>query len=95
MDNGAGAEFGVVALNYRRQLVGNTDAAVIVSPRLSLFADVGTAGKSPYALQVNVPVTAVLSGSFVSHWNLGGTVGDGARNRECGSQLSSGWHCRG
>jgi hypothetical protein len=77
VDNSAAGEFGVFAFNYRRQLVANPDAAVIVSPRLSLFADVGSAGKSPYALQVNVPVTAVLSGALVSHWNLGGTVGAG------------------
>lgn len=77
VDNDAGGEFGVFAFNYRRQLVGNPDAALIVSPRLSLFADVGSARRSPYAMQLNIPVTAVVSGALVSHWNLGGTVGAG------------------
>ncbi len=77
VDNTAAGEFSAFALNYRRQLVGNPDAAVIVSPRLSLFADIGSAARSPYAMQLNVPVTAVLSGALVSHWNLGGTVGAG------------------
>lgn len=77
VEGAAGGEFDVVALNYRRQLVGNPDAAVIVSPRLSLFAELGSSQRSPYAMQVNLPVTAVLSGTLVSHWNLGLTVGGG------------------
>ena len=87
VDNSAAGEFSVFAFNYRRQLVGHPDAAVIVSPRLSFFADVGSAGRSPYALQVNVPVTAVLSDALVSHWNLGGTLGAGPALVNVGASL--------
>jgi hypothetical protein len=77
LDAGAAAEFDALALNYRRQVIGNPDAAVIVSPRLSLFADVGGSDNLPFAMQVNVPVTAVLSRSVVSNWNLGVLVSSG------------------
>lgn len=71
LDAAATGDIGALALNYRRQVIGNPEAAVIVSPRLSLFADFGSDSDSPFALQGNVPVTAVLSGSLVTHWNLG------------------------
>ena len=87
LDNAAAGEFGAFALNYRRQLVGNPNAAVIVSPRLSLFAEVGSTGGSPFALQVNIPVTAVLGPALVSHWNLGGTVGAGPAIANAGASL--------
>jgi hypothetical protein len=77
VDADATGEIGALALNYRRQLVGNPDAAVIVSPRLSLFADLGNDSGSPFALQGNLPVTAVLSGSLVTHWNVGALLRSG------------------
>ena len=77
VDNTAAGEFDAFAFNYRRQLVGNPDAALIVSPRLSFYGNIGSSVRTPYAMQLNVPVTAVLSGALVSHWNLGGTVGAG------------------
>lgn len=77
VDQGAGIDFGAIALNYRRQLIGDPNAAIIVSPRLSLLAGFEDAEEGGFGMQVNLPVTAVLSGAFVSHWNLGATVGVG------------------
>jgi hypothetical protein len=74
---GLGTQYGTLALNYRRQVFGAPDAAVIVSPRLSLLASLGSSSDRVPGLQANVPVTAVLSESFVSHWNLGATIGTG------------------
>jgi hypothetical protein len=87
LDAGAAAEFDALALNYRRQVIGNPDAAVIVSPRLSLFADVGSSDNLPFAMQVNLPVTAVLSRSVVSHWNLGVLVSSGPAIVNAGASI--------
>ncbi|HEX5005122.1 MAG TPA: hypothetical protein VFV65_07385 [Gemmatimonadales bacterium] len=77
LETGAGAGFGGLALNYRRQLVGHPEAAVIMSPRLSLIAAFGDSAEGGLAVQANIPVTAVLADALVSHWNLGATVGVG------------------
>ena len=72
--------FGLLAFNYRRQAVGGVDAAFVVAPRLSLlavFAGSDSRNDGGVALQANLPVTTVLSRSFVAHWNLGVTAGVG------------------
>ena len=73
-------QFGVLAFNYRRQAVGGVDAAFVVAPRLSalvVFAGSDGQPNGGVALQANLPVTTVLSQSFVAHWNLGVTAGVG------------------
>jgi len=77
LDGEAGSEFGALAFNYRRQVFGNVGSSVVVSPRFSILTDLGSASEVPFALQVNVPLTAVLSRSIVTHWNLGATIGIG------------------
>ena len=80
--------FGVLALNYRRQAVGGPDAALVVAPRLSAlvaFGGAGGQGGGGVALQANLPVTTVLSRSFVAHWNLGLTAGAGPTTMNAGA----------
>jgi hypothetical protein len=65
--------FGDLALNYRWQALGGGDAAVAVSPRVSLLLPTGDedagrgAGAAGY--QLALPVSTVLSPSIVAHWN--------------------------
>jgi hypothetical protein len=81
---GPGARgMGDLALNYRWQAMGNGEAPVALAPRLSLLLPTGDASKGLGAggagVQVNLPLSAVLSHRFVSHVNLGGTYLPSAR----------------
>lgn len=69
--------FGDVALNYRYQLLGDGDATVAFSPRLSLLLPTGNhrqgRGNGHLGLQANLPLSVVLGERAVSHINLGYT----------------------
>lgn len=94
LGDASGTRFGALALNYRRQMIGGPEAAVVLSPRLSLLADLETSRNTGLGMQVNLPITAVLSGAFVSHWNLGATVGVGPAAVNAGASvvwLASSW----
>ena len=73
---------GDVAVNYRFQLAGAERLSV--APRLSLLLPTGRAkselGTGALGVQVNVPVSAVVGGKVVTHWNAGGTVTPSAKN---------------
>jgi hypothetical protein len=75
---------GDVALNYRYQLVGNGDAKVAVSPRLTLVFPSGdrkrSLGAGGLGIQVSLPVSLVLSDHFVTHWNAGATFTPAAKD---------------
>ncbi len=75
---------GDILLNYRYQLLGNGDATVAVSPRFSLILPTGDEkqfrGNGALGYQVNLPISVVLSKSFVTHWNLGATYTPHAKN---------------
>lgn len=75
--SGRDVGMGDLALNYRWQAVGDGDAPVAVSPRLSLLLPTGDSaqgfGSGAVGGQVNLPVSAMLGSSFVGHFNLGGT----------------------
>ena len=75
---------GDVQLNYRYQLVGNGEAPVAVAPRLTLIIPSGNSkrglGAGGFGIQVGLPLSIVLSNSFVSNSNLGGTVLFSAKN---------------
>lgn len=77
---------GDVALNYRYQLVGDSKARVAVAPRLSLFLPTGAyrrglgAGAPTY--QIDVPVSTLLSRSWIAHWNAGATWTHSARGAD-------------
>ncbi len=76
--------FGDVQLNYRYQLVGNGGAPVAFAPRATFIIPSGSyrrgLGAGGCGVQVGLPVSAVLSKSFVSNTNLGGTVLFSAKN---------------
>jgi outer membrane putative beta-barrel porin/alpha-amylase len=68
---------GDVALNYRLQAVGNGETPVAFAPRLTAILPTGDAarglGTGGVGLQINLPVSVVLSERFVTHTNVGGT----------------------
>ena len=64
---------GDVAINYRRQVTGTGGGGgAAFAPRLSLLLPTADGG-SP-GLQVNLPVSAMLTPGVVSHWNAGATL---------------------
>lgn len=69
---------GDVALNYRYQWIGNGDARLAVSPRLTLLFPTGNhrrdLGSGGTGFQVMLPASTVLTPSLVAHWNLGATI---------------------
>ncbi len=74
---------GDLALNYRLQVLGSGETAVALAPRLSLLLPAGDAarglGSGGVGLQLNVPLSVVLSERLVSHVNIGGTYVPSAR----------------
>jgi hypothetical protein len=66
--------FGDVAINYRYQLLPG-DARVALAPRFSVLVPTGSEarglGAGSLGAQVNVPVSARIGSSLVSHWNAG------------------------
>ena len=75
---------GDLALNYRYQLVGDSDAAVAMAPRFTILVPTGSSGRGlgsgSVGFQGLVPLSAVLSPSVVTHWNLGATWLPQAKN---------------
>ena len=87
---------GDVALNYRLQLVGDGEARLAVAPRVSLLLPTGDwrrgLGSGTWGWQINVPVSAVLSESWVAHANAGATWSPSARNERGDRADTSGWN---
>jgi len=83
---------GDIALNYRYQLAGDSEAKFACAPRLSLLLPTGDEkkglGSGGIALQTDVAMSTVLSSSFVTHTNLGVTYTPSARN-ERGERAST------
>lgn len=77
--------FGDVELNYRHQLVGHGEAPVAFAPRATLVIPSGSSkrglGSGGLGLQIGLPLSVVLSKSFVSNTNLGGTVLFSSKNK--------------
>lgn len=69
---------GDIALNYRHQLGGE---GVAWAPRLSVILPTGDEtqgrGTGEVGFQVNLPVSALVAPSIVTHWNAGVTVTPG------------------
>lgn len=69
---------GDVALNYRYQWIGDADARVAVSPRLTLLLPTGNErrglGSGGTGIQAMLPASTVLTPTLVAHWNLGATI---------------------
>ena len=76
LDGARGA--GDVALNYRYQWIGDSDARLAVSPRVTLLLPTGNhrrnLGSGGTGVQVMLPASTVLTPSLVAHWNLGATI---------------------
>ena len=76
--------FGDVALNYRYQLLGDGDTKVAISPRLSVLLPTGDEkkgyGRGATGVQLMLPMSLVLSESFVAHTNVGMTLTPKAKN---------------
>lgn len=87
---------GDILLNYRYQLLGDGDAPLAVSPRLSLVLPTGDhkkgLGSSALGVQVNLPVSAVLHPELVSHTNAGFTWLPKAKNALAEQADLSGWN---
>ena len=81
---GRGTGIGDLAINYRYQLAGDPEAKFVAAPRLSLLLPTGSEaagrGRGGAGVQVNIPLTLVLSGAVVTHWNAGATLTPSARN---------------
>jgi len=77
---------GDIALNYRYQLVGDGEARVAVSPRATLLVPTGdyrrALGSGGVGMQIDVPLSVVLSKAFVAHTNLGATRVFSAKDAE-------------
>jgi hypothetical protein len=69
--------FGDALLNYRYQ-VRRADAPVAIAPRLSLIVPTGSAarglGTGHVGVQMNVPLSARVTSTVVTHWNAGVTA---------------------
>jgi hypothetical protein len=69
---------GDVALNYRYQWIGDADARLAVSPRLTLLLPTGNErrglGSGGTGVQIMLPASAVLTPTLVAHWNLSATL---------------------
>lgn len=75
---------GDVALNYRYQALGDGEAVVAFSPRVSILLPTGDyiqgRGSGAAGFQMNLPLSVMLGERFVTHINLGATYTPGARN---------------
>lgn len=75
---------GDLAINYRYQLVGDGEAPVAFSPRLSLLLPTGDAkegrGAGSAGLQLNLPLSVAVSPRLAAHTNLGFTWTPDAEN---------------
>jgi hypothetical protein len=76
--DGFGTGLGDVGLNYRYQLAGHPEARTVAAPRVSLLLPTGDEqegrGAGGVGIQVNLPLTRVLSDKLVTHWNAGVTL---------------------
>lgn len=75
---------GDIAINYRYQLLGDGEAKVAIAPRFSVLMPTGNEKKSlgtgAIGVQVNFPVSVVISDKVVTHWNAGATYIPSAKN---------------
>jgi len=89
---GSGFGIGDVLLNWRYQLVGDGDASVAVTPRVSLVIPTGSRkkgrGVGGFGVQTNWALSAVMSERWVTHWNVGATLIPAARDAD-GNTASS------
>jgi hypothetical protein len=81
---GSKSGFGDVGINYRYQLTGDGNTTLAVSPRVSVILPTGdwkrSRGNGAVGVDLNLPVSYVLSPDLVTHINAGTSMTPGARN---------------
>lgn len=81
---GSGSGVGDVLLNYRYQLIGSGDTTIAFSPRISALLPTGDSNRGRGAggagLQIQLPLSAVITPRLVTHWNVGTTIVPSAKN---------------
>ena len=81
---GSKTGIGDLTINYRYQLTGDGNARLAVAPRISAILPTGdwkrSMGNGGAGIDVNFPVSYVLSPLAVTHFNLGGALIPSARN---------------
>lgn len=87
---------GDAAINYRYQLVGDGTTTAAFSPRLTLLIPTGDAGRAlgtgGFGVQVNLPLSSVLSPRLISHTNLGATHVFAAKGEGGARPALTGWN---
>jgi len=75
LNSGVSAGIGDLMLNYRHQWPMAEESRLAIAPRASVVVPTGDAnkglGSASWGAQFNLPVSKVLSPSFVTHWNAG------------------------
>jgi len=83
---GTGGGVGDTVFHYRYQAIGSGESRLAFSPRLSVLLPTGNVlegrGLGAVGGQVNLPVSIVLHGRVVTHWNIGGTFVPRAQNAD-------------
>lgn len=79
-----GAGIGDIALNYRYQVLGGAESRLSFAPRISALIPTGNSrrghGYGGTGIQINLPVSLVLTKHLVTHWNAGTTLVPSTRN---------------
>ncbi|HLN59850.1 MAG TPA: transporter [Thermoanaerobaculia bacterium] len=87
---------GDIALNYRYQLVGNSEARFAVAPRVSFLLPTGDQrkdlGAGGIGFQTNIAMSTVLSQEFIMHTNIGGTWNPRAKDAAGDVAATLGWN---
>ncbi|HWQ02910.1 MAG TPA: transporter [Candidatus Nitrosotenuis sp.] len=81
---GVKSGLGDLLINWRYQLVGDVDASIAFSPRVSLLLPTGDSrkgrGEGSFGVQVNLPLSVKHHPKLVTHWNAGATFVPRAKN---------------
>ena len=81
---GSSTGIGDIAINYRYQMLGDGAATLAIAPRFSVVVPTGDwkrgRGYGALGFDVGVPMSYVLSSSFVTHMNPTATIVPSARN---------------
>jgi hypothetical protein len=89
------AGLGDVALNYRYQLLGDGDAPVAISPRVSVYLPTGSEarglGRGAAAYEFQLPVSWAMTDRLVSHTNANAFTAPGAKDGLGAKADLSGW----
>jgi hypothetical protein len=86
MTAGAFPGFGLgdTALNYRYQVLGDSEARVAFAPRISVLLPTGQSsvgrGFGGVGIQGRLPLSIVVAPRWVTHWNVGTTLIPSASN---------------